>query len=383
MRFTSKILCTGLLIATAGCSWLNPFASKPSPRTQPAPLVEFKSTMDVRTVWTASVGKSEKYVFTPVSVGNFIFAASEKGTVAKIEADTGRTVWRIDADTKLTAGVGSDGMTVVVAAENGTILAFDAEDGKQRWKARASSEVLSAPAIGQSVVVVRSMDNRITAFDADDGSRKWTVQRTAPALTLRTSPGIAIAGPNAYIGLSGGRLLAVALATGAPRWEVAVGDPRGVTELERIADISGTPLVAGRDVCAVAYQGRVACFDAVSGTPRWAAPLSSDVGVAADNRFVYAANEEGTVMAISRMGGGILWRNNKLKNRRLSTPIASGRAVAVGDYQGYVHFLSKDDGSFLARVATDGSAIMSVPLTVGGNLVFQTQSGTVAALAAE
>lgn len=383
MRFTSKILCTGLLIATAGCSWLNPFASKPSPRTEPAPLVEFKSSMDVRTVWTASVGKSEKYVFTPVSVGNFIFAASENGTISKIEADTGRTVWRIDADTKLTAGVGSDGVTVVVAAENGVILAFDAEDGKQRWKAQASSEVLSAPAIGQSVVVVRSMDNRISAFDADDGSRKWTVQRTAPALTLRTSPGIAIAGPTAYIGLSGGRLLAVALATGAPRWEVAVGDPRGVTELERIADISGTPLVAGRDVCAVAYQGRVACFDAVSGTPRWAAPLSSDVGVAADNRLVYAADEEGTVVAISRLGGGVLWRNNKLKNRRLSTPIASGRAVAVGDYQGYVHFLSKDDGSFLARVATDGSAIMSVPLMVGGNLVFQTQSGTVAALAAE
>lgn len=385
MRFTTKILCAGLLVATTGCSVmssLNPFASKPSTRNQPAALVELKPTLNVRTVWAASVGKAEKYVFTPASFGNALFAAAENGSITRLDATTGRSTWRIDAGTSLTAGVGSDGQTVVVAGANGVVLAFNAEDGKLRWKAQASSEVLSAPAIGLGVVVVRSMDNRIVAFDADTGARKWSAQRTAPALTLRTAPGIAIAGPNAYIGLAGGRLLALALATGAPRWEVAVGDPRGVTELERVADISGTPAVSGREVCAVAYQGRIACFDAVSGAPHWAAALSSDVGVAIDERFVYAADERGTLQAFSR-GGGSAWRNNKLANRRLSTPIASGRAVAVGDYQGYVHFLSKDDGSLLARVATDGSSIMAAPMTAGSNLIFQTQSGTVVALATE
>ncbi len=385
MRFISRMLCAGLLVATTGCSVmssLNPFASKPSTRNQPAALVEFKSTLNVRTVWSASVGKAEKYVFAPAVVGNDLFAASENGAITRLDATTGRAVWRIDANMHLTAGVGSDGQTVVVAGENGVVLAYDM-DGKLRWKAQASSEVLSAPAIGLGVVVVRSMDNRVVAFDADTGTRKWSVQRTAPPLTLRTAPGITIAGSNAYVGLAGGRLLSLTLASGAPRWEVAVGDPRGVTELERIADISGTPVVSGREVCAVAYQGRVACFDVASGTPRWAAALSSDVGVATDERFVYAADERGALNAFARNGGTKAWRNNQLANRRLSTPVTSGRAVAVGDYQGYVHFFSKEDGSLLARVSTDGSPILAAPVVAGGNLVFQTQSGTVVALAAE
>jgi outer membrane protein assembly factor BamB len=179
-------------------------------------------------------------------------------------------------------------------------------------------------------------------------------------------------------------LLALALSNGGPRWEVAVGDPRGTTELERIADISGAPVVAGRDVCAVAYQGRVACFDAESGAPRWAKELSSDVGLGADERFVFAADERGAVNAFARDSGAGVWRNTMLANRRLSTPVSFGRAVAVGDGHGYIHFLSREDGALLARVATDGSAIVAAaPLVAGANAIFQTQAGTVVALAAE
>jgi len=361
---------------------LNPFASKAAPRNPPAALEDFKQTLAVRTAWTASVGDAGTFVFSPAVAGNSVFAAAADGTVTRIDAKSGRPAWRINAGAPLTAGVGSDGNTVAVATEKGVLLAFDS-DGKLRWKAQASSEILSAPAVGQGVVVVRSVDNRIAAYDAETGTRRWTVQRSSPPLTLRSAPGIAIGGTSAYVALPGGRLLALALSNGGPRWEVAVGDPRGTTELERIADLSGTPFIAGRDVCAVAYQGRVACFDATSGTARWGKDLSSEVGVAADERNVYAADERGAVTAFARDTGSGVWRNNKLANRRLSSPVVMNRALAVGDGQGYIHFLSREDGAFLARVPSDGSRVIAaVPLTDTG-AVFQTQAGTVVAFATE
>jgi outer membrane protein assembly factor BamB len=339
--------------------------------------------MEVRTAWSTSIGKAGVFSFSPALSGNNLFVAAADGSVSRLDVSTGQTQWRINAGLPLTAGVGSDGSTIAVAGEKGVLMAFDA-DGKLRWKAQASSEILSAPAVGQGLVVVRSVDNRIAAYDTETGTRRWVAQRNLPPLTLRSAPGIVIAGSTAFVALPGGRLAALALSNGGPRWEVAVGDPRGTTELERIADISGAPAVAGNDVCAVAYQGRIACFDAGTGTPRWMKELSSDVGVSLDERFVFAADERGAVAAFARESGAGVWRNTALANRRLTTPVSFGRAVIVGDGQGYIHFLSREDGSMLARVSTDGSAIIAgSPIVSGSHAIFQTHAGMVVALATE
>lgn len=382
MRIAAKLTCVGLVAILAGCSSLNPFSSKSTPRNPPAALEEFKSTLAVRTAWSTSIGSAGAFVFSPAVAAGSVFVAAADGAISRLDAASGRPQWRINAGVPLTAGVGSDGATVAVAADKGILMAFDG-DGKLQWKAQASSEILSAPAVGQGVIVVRSVDNRIAAYDIETGARRWVVQRSSPPLTLRTAPGIVISGPSAFVALPGGRLVALALSNGGPRWEAAVGDPRGTTELERIADLSGAPVVAGRDVCAIAYQGRVACFDAVTGATRWAKEMSSDVGVGVDERFVFAADDRGTVTALARDTGSGAWRNSKLAYRHLSTPVAVGRAVAVGDAQGYIHFLSRDDGSLVARTSTDGSRVAtSVPLGATTAL-FQTQAGTVVAFATE
>jgi outer membrane protein assembly factor BamB len=384
MRITQKLVGVSMMALMAGCSTLNsinPFASKPKGNV-PAPLVELKASMAVRTAWKLDIGKAQDFVFSPALTGTSVVVAGGDGSIARVDAATGKPIWRIKAGKPLSAGVGTDGTMLAVGAVKGMVMTFDM-DGKPMWTAQVSSEVLSSPVVGQGFVVVRSIDNRIVGFDAKTGEKKWTVQRPSPPLTLRNAPGMIIAGKDVIVAQPGGKLLSLILATGAPRWEIAVGESRGATELERVTDIGGTPVVIESDVCAVSYQGRAGCFDLVTGTARWTKEVSSDVGVGVDQRFVFAADERGAVMAFNRESGVSAWKNDKLGYRRLSTPVSYGRAVAVGDYQGFIHFLSREDGAFLARAATDGSAVMATPLVAGSNLIFQTQSGTVTAIAVE
>jgi len=393
MRISSKLVGVGVLALMTGCSslspssainklsGLNPFSSK-SKADQPAALVELQATMAVRTAWKLDIGKAGAYQFSPALAGNTVVVAGAGGDIARVEATTGRLLWRTKAGSELTSGVGTDGNLIVVGGAKGSLIAFDM-DGNKLWTSQLSSELLSAPAVGQGIVVARSLDNRIVGLDARTGDKKWTVQRTSPALTLRTAPGMVVSGSDVIIAQPAGRLSSFLLATGAPRWDVEVGVGRGATELERVTDIGGYPVLFEGDVCAVTYQGRIGCFDAAAGSTKWTRDMSSEVGVAVDQRFVFAPDDKGALYAYNRDTGANAWKNDKLAFRRLSTPVSYGRAVAVGDYQGIVHFLSREDGAFLARAATDGSPIVGTPLVAGSHLIFQTQNGTVAAIAVE
>ena len=214
-----------VLALLAGCSSLNPFSGS-KVRNLPAPLVNFPPSLTTRTLWTASVGKSDDYFLMPAVVAGKVYAAGADGELASFDATSGKLIWRAKVPGGITAGVGSDGTTVVVAAGAGVVHAFDAATGKPRWNAQASTEVLSAPAVGSGTVVIRSIDNKITAFDAESGARRWFVQRSAPALVLRAAPGIVISDGVAYVGLPAGRLLALSTATGAPRSATGAGSSR-------------------------------------------------------------------------------------------------------------------------------------------------------------
>lgn len=376
-----RVLATLLAAAAlSGCSTIdsiNPFASS-GPKM--AELQPIQATAEIVSVWRESLSRSENYVFTPAIVGDTVFAAGGKGDVIRVEGGSVR--WRVNVGMPLSGGVGADIRRVVVGSPKGDIIALDAADGKEIWKAKVTSEVVAAPAVDGRVIVVRSGDNRIYAFDANDGKRLWVYQRQTPPLSLRSFAPPLIDNNYAFVGFPGGKLVAVTLSNGALAWEGTVSVPKGTTELDRVADITSAPVLAGRMICAVAYQGRVACFDLGSGSLAWSRDMSSSAGLTADSRYVYVTDDRGAVHALDLASGASIWKQDKLLHRQVSAPAARGRFIAVGDVKGVIHLINRDDGSFVARMTTDGSPVTAPILLQDNRFIVQTRNGSLLGLEA-
>lgn len=368
-----RVLATALLAALVGCG------GPAGP--QPAPLPELANPRDAKLLWSGSVGGADRFIFSPAVVGDAVYATAREGAVVRLSAATGEQAWRADTGVRLSAGAGAGPSTVAVATEEGEVIALDGQTGKERWRARVSSEVLAAPAVGSGLVVVRSVDSRVFAFGETDGRRRWVYQRSPSSLMVRTPAGIALDRDTAYVGFSGGRLAAIALANGGVRWEATVALPKGSTELERVTDVVGGPALDGREVCVAAYQGRVACYETSSGRQLWARELSSLTGVALDARYAYVSDEKGAVHALDRTNGRPVWKQDRLSLRELSQPLPVGAAAAIGDFEGYVHFLARDSGAFVSRYATGRGAIRAAPVALPNGFLVQTLSGGLFALA--
>jgi outer membrane protein assembly factor BamB len=357
-------------VSLAACS-----SSTPPPK--PAALSEFKASLAVQTAWRIDVGRGRGTFLQPAVVENAIYAASSDGVLSRVDPQNGALLWQTKTGAAIAAGVGSDGFRVVVATTRGEVLAYDAE-GKPLWRAQSPSDVGSPPLVGRNLVIVRSTDHRITAYEADTGKRRWTFQRQTPPLTVRASTEMVFTGDTVLIGLPGGRLVAIALSNGAMRWEAPISETKGTTEVERLNDVVGPVAVAVGEACAASYQGRVACVDLVSGTLRWSRNLSARGGVSMTSDAVYTVDTGSNVVAFS-YDGASLWRNDRLANRGVTTPLALRDGAVVGDFEGYVHFLGKD-GAFVARQRIDSSAIVARPQRWADGVVVLSQDGTLALL---
>ncbi len=329
------------------------------PLNAPAALQAITPTATVNVDWTAQMGETARYDYAPALSAGYVYAANAKGELAKMHAETGRSEWRINVGEPISGGVGTGGGLVMVGTSRGHVLAYDV-NGKQVWQSKLSSEVLSVPRYFEGKVVVRSGDNHIYGLDAADGKRKWVYSRQAPALSLRSSAGVVVDGGAAYAGFSGGKMVAINAENGRLLWETTVAVPRGVTEIERIADITSLPVVDGPVVYAVAYQGRVAAIDRRSGKVLWNREISSYSGLAFDGDKLYVSHALGSFYSLNYETGRTFWRQGDLLNRRLTTPLVMNGVVAVGDLEGYMHFIDQESGQFVARARTGDKAVMSV-----------------------
>jgi outer membrane protein assembly factor BamB len=362
-------------LALGACSSLNPFSSSESKIT---PLKPLSNPLKTTEVWRSRVGDAGVFVFQPAPSGDAVFAAGRDGTVQRLEV--GRTVWKTSVDSTLSGGVGTNGKLVLVGSPKGEVIALDAVSGQIKWRTRVNAEILAAPAVSDNIVVVRSADSRLFGLDPADGKQRWVYQRVIPSLSLRNAAGVFLDDKAILAGFPGGKLAAINPLNGSLMWEGTVAVPRGSTELERVADITSLPAMGTHATCAVAYQGRVACFDLANGSTLWTRDLSSSKGLDLDDAHVFVTDEKGAVHSLDISNGASTWKQDLLAGHGTGRPRVFGDYVVVGDSEGYIHFLRKEDGALVGRHRTNSSPIVADLQRATGDIVVQTRDGNVYAL---
>lgn len=362
----SPRLWAGLLAAAvlAGCS-----SSPKAP--EPAPLAPVAALMSTRLAWNVQVGQGSE-TLQPVVAGGRVFAASSSGNVLAVDAGSGNVVWRVALDQALSAGVGSDGATVAVINRENQLIAL--RDGREVWRVRLPARSFTAPLVAGQRVFVLGADRSVSGFDAANGARLWNQTRPGDPLVLSQPGALTAVGDTLVAGLAG-RLAGLNPDNGAVRWEVPVATGRGTNEVERLVDILGPASRIGASVCVRAYSAAVGCVDAERGSVVWTRQTSGLTGVHGDDRQLYGSDGEGRLQAFNRASGQPAWTVERLKYRKLSAPLALGRVVAFGDNSGLVHLVSREDGSEMTRLTTDGSPIVVAPVLAGDALVVQTRNG--------
>jgi outer membrane assembly lipoprotein YfgL len=369
MTFNFSIrLLTGVL-ALAGLAACSGGANQP----KPAELKPFVAVVAVKQAWTAQIGE-QNFPLTVSASGNTVLLAAGNGVVAALDASTGRDLWRLNTGAALAAGVGGDARLAAVVTQGNELLALS--EGREIWRQKLAAKAFTAPFVAGGRVFVLAADRSVNAFDGATGRKLWTQQRPGEPLVLR-QPGALLAVGDTLVAGLGGRLTGLNPGNGSIRWELPIATPRGVNDIERLVDLVGPVSRLKDSVCVRAFQASVGCVNAERGSLLWTRTADGSQGLDGDDRLVFGVESDGKVIAWQRADGERAWTSEDLRYRGLITPRVVGRSIAVGDAAGFVHLLSRQDGSVLNRLTTDGSGIAATPVLVGDTLVVVTRKGNV------
>ena len=340
--FVLSLLVAGFLAACSDESNLD----------QPAELKPFKSNYYLDVAWLASTGAGVDEQFLklkPLVLEQRVVTVSHDGVINIIDKQSGEFEQDIELDAMISAGVGGDESLWLVATRDAYVMAVDAKTRTVSWRTRVSSEVLATPAIYQNTVLVRAVDGKILSLDKYTGKIRWQYERAIPDLTLRGSSDLVISRGRIIAGLADGRLIALSPDTGEVIWDVALAVPSGSSEIQRLVDIDGHSELYGRVLYSASYQGRLAAIDVERGQFLWARDFSTYTGVSVDEKTLYSTDDNGFIWALDRYNGATVWKQSKLAHRAATRPTIIGDYIAVGDFEGYIHLMSKFDGHFVAR----------------------------------
>lgn len=379
-----KRIFSGLcILALAGCSIFGG-NDKKDPSELPTQLAALPANaVKARVVWRAGSGQVSKKDFYGLSLAQneqYLFAADNAGRVTAFDPINGKPAWQVETQPRLAAGVGLASERVVIGTFDGEVIALDAVAGSVLWRTGVSSEVLTPPNGDTDTIVARTGDGRLYGLAASDGQRRWVFDRAAPTLSLRGNSQPVVADGRVYVGLDNGKLVCLSIESGQLLWEETVSAPTGRSEIDRLVDMDADPVLFEDDLYAISYGGQLVALDASTGRSKWRYSLSSNSGLTVDQDRVYVSDRDGRVTALDRLNGQVLWQQDGLRHRQLTRPVVHAGMVAVGDYEGYVHWLSLEDGSLRGRIAAGRSALVSAPIVFGGRLYVLGRAGDIASV---
>lgn len=378
---------TGLVLlcafALGGCSTIRGwFSSDDEKDKQPTELTEITPTAAVSELWSVDAGEGEGLLGArqgPVIADGKVYAAAVEGGVHAYDLQTGASLWTHESELRLSGGPGVGDGLVAVGSLDGVVLALDAATGAEKWRAQVNNEVIAAPAVGLGMVFVRSNDGRVTAFDQATGERRWFWNHDVPALSVRGNDAVVLGPGYVFVGNDDGTVSALSAQDGRPLWEQVIGSQDGRNELDRMADVDGTPVLDGTTLYATSFKQQTMAIDAPTGRPMWANDHGGPgrIAVAADTLVV--TDPEGVAWGLDKATGTAVWSQPALKRRKLTAPAIQGGYAVVGDYDGYLHWLDLDNGAFAARARAGGDALRAAPVVVGDIVVVQDIEGELTA----
>ncbi|MFC5078513.1 Outer membrane protein assembly factor BamB precursor [Vibrio thalassae] len=349
-----------------------------------APLPKVQSEFTPQSVWSASIGDGVGQFFSklsPIYAYDTLFVASRDGVVKAIDPENGKALWEVDVagDTsaRLSGGIAAAYQKLYIGSENGEVIALDVKTGEEVWRAKVDGEVLANPVADASLIMVHTSQGLLVALEQTSGEERWAISTDVPNLTLRGDSAPATVSGGVFWGTANGRLAAAIVDRGQLIWQQPVGTPKGATEIDRLVDVDSSPIILGGTLFTVGFNGQLISIDLRSGNPIWKRNYSSATDMATDNRSLFLVTDNDHVVAVDARSGTELWENNQLENRLLTAPVIIDGYVVVGDSLGYLHWLDRESGEFVAQQLVNDSGLSVGPTEVPEGYVLVTRDGEI------
>ncbi len=346
----------------------------------PAKLADFKPTVAIHPLWSVDVGSAGagqhlNFALSQHSLRATIFTASQSGMITAVSAVTGQKQWEADTHLSVTAGVALNDHQVIVVGDAGIVMALNSANGKILWKSSVGSDITATPAANDNTIIIKTIDGNLVSLAADNGHLLWRHTETEPSLILHAASAPQISGGSVVVGFSNGTLLRADLANGRLNWTRDIATPKGTMSVQHMVDIAADPIITDGHIYVATYQGKIAALRAETGDTEWMQDFSSHSGIAVDAGTVYGTDTNGHVVAFNRQTGELKWRQTALADRDLSGPALLKSNVVVGDAEGYIHILNKQDGHVIGRAQLNDSPILATPISNGSVFYVLTQGG--------